>query len=203
MFLEEFSSQDKSLGRFATAVNNMARLLWRDEITGFEFIDNMVSIINIQFRQAWAEGAATCGITPDEFTSQEVSERERFINSQLAFLPGLADFILENNRESGALFGSLSSRTGIWINRYAEAVERAQGMACANEKRMWMVGPTEHCQSCKGFNGRVYRLSVWEENGAIPRTRQLCCGGHRCQCQRVPTTAKITPGRFPRGLLCG
>jgi hypothetical protein len=91
-----------------------------------------------------------------------------------------------------------SSRLPMWINRYTEVVNTAKTMACANQKLMWTLGPTEHCSSCLKLEGKVKRGKFWQESGVLPQSRQLECGGFRCQCSLQPTDAPLSRGSLPR-----
>lgn len=202
MIFKQWADQDKALGNFRSAIRSEVRRLWLGLSSQFDFTDSMVNIITTNFRTAWNEGAATCGIQPDELSSAETGQRDVLINSQFPFLFGFADFIEENSKENGGRLQTVFDRSELWINRYNEVVNQARVMACADQKGRWIVGQTEHCRSCLGFNGRTYRFSTWAANNALPQTRGLCCRGFNCRCRIDPTTDRITPGKFPSGLLC-
>lgn len=202
MIFKEWSDQDKAIGAYQAAVRSEARRLWLGLGTSFDFVDGMIAVINRHFKIAWNEGAAICGIKPDELSRAEIRARDDMINSQFPFLFDFADFIEENSKANKGKLRTVFGRIDLWVNRYNEVVEAAKSMACADQKGMWIVGETDHCRSCLGFNGRVYRFSVWRKNNALPQTQPLCCRGFRCQCRIDPTFARITPGRFPRSLLC-
>ena len=90
----------------------------------------------------------------------------------------------------------------MWVNHWWEVYALAKAMASKNQKMIWVRGSTKvPCSSCIALGGRVYRHSVWLANGAIPPTRKTRCKGYRCLCRLRPTTDRITPGRFPKGVL--
>lgn len=153
-------------------------------------------------RDAWAQGAKDAGIQPDELTVAEEFERESFINSQFFYILGFMDFVSANSKANGGKLRMAYNRAEMWINRWNEARAAAMAMASNDPKLMWVLGPTEtHCRSCQGFDGKVYRASVWRANGAQPQARNLDCHGYHCLCGFQVTSQRITPGRFPASLL--
>lgn len=195
--VEAWLDHTKAISDYRLNVRALVRGLWRGEFSYFVFVDDMTSAITRNLRGAWAEGAAACGIREDELTSEEIAARDRLINEQFSYLLGFADAIEANSRASGGLLGPQLQRAELWINRYDEAKNRAKTMACGDQKLKWVVGPTEHCEDCARLNGRVYRASVWDRYGLRPQSRDLACGGWRCQCSLVPTSEPATRGRPP------
>lgn len=191
-------NQDKSLSDFRANIRAAIRGLWSGSLSLFAFTDNMVGAIDIGLRQAWAEGAAQCGIAPNELTPQELYKMQDMINGQFEYILRFGDDILNNSKEAGGKLEPLFARGEMWINRYNEARIRGAAMACADQKVKWHLGPTEeHCRSCAGYAGKVYRYSTWANAGALPRTDALDCRGFNCKCDLIPTTDRISPGRFP------
>lgn len=195
--VESWLDHTKAISDYRLAVRSAVRRLWLGESTVFDFFDTMNFAITRHLRIAWKEGAASCGINEDELTNQEIAARDSFINSQFPYLLGFGDSIEENNKSSGAKLEPHLQRAELWIGRYSEAREKAKTMACGDQKLQWVVGPTEHCEDCARLNGRVYRASVWERYGLRPQSRDLACGGWRCQCTLVPTSEPATRGRPP------
>ena len=195
--IHEWANHNKNISDFRQSVRASVRALWQGNFTLFAFVDDMTLSIRRNLTQAWHRGAATCGLQPDELSPNELQTLNNLINSQFPFLLGFGDDI-----ESSQALGPLFQRAEVWINRYNESFEQGKAMACADQKGKWIVGATDHCRSCAGFNGRVYRFSKWESNGALPRKRALCCGGFNCDCTIEQTNDKITPGPFPSSLLC-
>ena len=52
------------------------------------------------------------------------------------------------------------------------------------EKRYrWQLGATEqHCEDCLRFSGKVLTASQWKSIGIQPQSRDLQCGGWKCDC---------------------
>ena len=194
--------EGKSISAFRSAVRGSVRGLWSGNTDTFGFVNSMVSAIDVHLIVAWHEGAAQCGIAPDEMTPEERGALTAAVNENTAHLTGFADAVAEGSKENGGKLGDLWDRAELWVNRYGNVVSKAQSIVCADKKFMWLRGATEKgCRSCIGLDGRVYRGSVWAANNAEAQGRNLECGGHKCLCQLVPTDSPITQGRFPRGLL--
>jgi len=177
--------------------------VWGGVLSQPQGLASMYLTIEREIAKAWKEGAAECGIKPDEFTFEELIARDNFIGEQEGYVPGFIDFVLQNSKANGGKRGTIYARIELWVNKYRLARTQAAAMACANKKKVWRLGATEeHCESCLKFEGRVYRYQVWAENGATPQSRRLCCGGWLCDCTLEDTDERVTPGRFPVGALC-
>jgi hypothetical protein len=186
-----------------------ARGLWSGVFDEFQFVDSMISTVIPGLNKAWREGAAECGIKPDEFSAAELAARDQRINEQMKHIFAFAQFITGRRRalfprgKRAAARDQVMRRALLWSNEYDATRVQAAAMACGNKKKMWKLGQTEeHCDSCFGFDGRVYRYETWAANGALPKTRDLCCRGYRCDCDLVDTDKRLTPGKFPARLLC-
>jgi hypothetical protein len=187
---------------FTRRLKSFAAALWRESVDQFEFMRIMAAEIQAGYRQAWRDGAEQCGIKFEELTQAELAELQSMINNDIGFLPGYSQYIVEHNKAEGFKLRSIQPRIQLWINGYDRVRARGHALACADQKEEWFLGATEkHCRSCFGFNGRVYRNSTWEKNGALPKSHKLECGGYYCDCETKPTDKRITPGRFPRSLL--
>lgn len=114
--------------------------------------------------------------------------------------------IIEGSEANGGSLTPLLMRVEMWVNDLGRIRQKAQNMACADQKAEWLIGPTEqHCPTCSFYAGKVYRRSVWikylEPLGLLPRTKGpesgLACGGWQCLCDLVNTNKPVTPGRPP------
>lgn len=188
----------KSLSNFSASIRAVGRALWRGDLDIFDFLNAMQSAISRGYEQAWREGAASCGISPEERTAEESIALTEFIQTANTYAFRLGEFIEENQENSWSI---IDSRLSIWINRYSEVQNKAKVMACADKKLEWVVGDTEHCSTCLYLDGRVMRASRWAELDVFPRdTRpgKLECRGFKCQCNLVETSKRATSGRLPR-----
>jgi hypothetical protein len=178
------------------------RGLWTGALTKRQALSTFRAAIERGIEQAWREGAAECGIQPDELTVQELTARDEFIFEQNDFATDFIDTIADQSKANGGSLTPLLQRAEMWVNRYNDAKTQGKVLACADFKAQWFIGPTEkHCPSCAGFDKRVYRFSTWDRNNALPQNRCLACNGFNCQCRLDPTDRPITKGPFPRRLV--
>lgn len=189
---------DKSQSTYRNEIRAQVRRLWTGNGDLFDFFEGMNAAIIQGFTQAWNEGAAQCGIAPNERTIEEEQELQQFIVNNRQYIFGFGEAIEENNQESGGKLNPLLTRAEMWIARYVEVRASASQMACADQKMKWVWSPEkEHCDDCRKLNGRVYRNSIWQKYGILPRSSRLKCFGGHCGCDLIPTSEPVTPGRPP------
>lgn len=187
-----------TIGDYRAGIRSAVYGFWRGAGDYNWFLDAMIVVIDRQIPLAYYEGAAECGIAPDEITFEERMNIQRAILEQRMFIGGFADHIEQNTKALGGKRGPLYSRIDMWVARYNEVRERAKSKACADMKAEWIYGDTvAHCRDCSNVVGRVYRISIWDKYGWIPGSKDLACGGWRCDCRREPTDAPVTKGRPP------
>ncbi len=200
--LAKFADKAQSgVDAYAKSLRDAVRGLWANQFDRGVFGEAVFSAIARHLEIAWREGAAECGIRPDERTKGEQSALGNFIEGQIVFVPRLGVFIEENSRANGRLLRLSLKRLPPWVNRWNEVKAIASTMSCANQKFVWLLGDAEHCKTCLKLNGRVMRGSRWDELDVHPqdtRPGKLCCNGFECKCGRRPTDKRATPGRLPR-----
>lgn len=188
----------KSLGAYQAGIRASVRGLHSGTLSRKEFTTGLKQIIDRQLRDAWREGAAECGIAPDEMTEGEQFQLVSLIKSQFGYIAGFADAIIQSKKDDGPI-DSLLSRAGMWINRYGEVRSLAMQLACKDQKLEWIIDPAkESCADCLKYAGRVYRASTWQSAGLAPKSAGLACGGFRCGCRFEKTTKRMTRGKPPR-----
>jgi hypothetical protein len=170
----------ESESAYRSALRARVRGFWGGFFNYDDFVDGFSADIREGIVRAWEDGTAECGISASEWSLEEVRALQTFIGEQVMQVGFFAIAIEQNTKALGGKLGPLFQRTELWVNRYSEAKFQAAAMACGNRKKVWVLGPTEkHCESCGGFESRVYRYSTWLDNGALPRSRRLACGGYR------------------------
>jgi hypothetical protein len=176
--------------------------MWSGVIGFDQAFESMQSSIRRHFTQAWYAGAKECGIAPDELSEAETDSLSEQIIEETQYISNFLEAIEANSKTNGGKLQPLFGRTELWVNKWDAIFERAQSMACGDSKAEWILGRTEkHCATCSGFNGRVYRFSVWHSYDALPRSNRLACNGFNCDCTLQQTDRPITRGRFPARLL--
>lgn len=189
-------------GAYRRNIRSATRALWNEALSLDQFVESMFLTIRQGLTQAWAEGAAACGVFITDLTGAERVALERAISSENSHVFGFALDIEDNNRANGGLLRPLMSRAEMWVNRFGDVVGRAQVMACEDEKLEWEIDPTiDNCQSCLRLKGKVKRASFWQASGVIPRNppnQNLECSGWRCGCRLKTTTKPVSRGPLPR-----
>lgn len=199
----EGSAPGKPMGKrdqseYQRNIRALVRALWKNETSPYEFINSYQAVIRRGFNQAWIEGAAREGITPDEFTVEETQRLSSLIAEEIAFIPGFAATIVEQDRVMGGKLRDLFNRAALWVSRYARVAAIAQLYAARNKKKIWRYDPAkEHCTDCEKYNGRVYRASVWAKYNIEPQSPLLACFGGRCGCVLEDTDERAMPGKPP------
>lgn len=182
-------------------LRSVTRGYWSGVLDLNQFYDQMRATMNTRLQQAWDEGAAECGIRPDEYTPEEQIALANGIANELNQLPGLALRVDQNSKvNKGKLTPLLDRVSSLWLDRYNDFKNRARLMACKDQKLEWIYGDTEHCTTCAALNGKVKRGSFWQTSGYQPQNppnSALECGGWRCQCRLEPTDRAISKGPLP------
>ena len=179
------------------------RGLWGGVIDYYGFYEVMFVAIDNAFYRAWYEGAAECGIKPEELTPDEQQELQQAIATERGFIGRFADTIEKNSKAEGGKLTPLLNRVDRWVIRYNDIRNRAKMMACGDQKLEWVLGISEHCDSCLKLAGKIKRASYWQENDVRPQhpTKLLCMigagGVSVCQCALVPTDRHLSPGPLP------
>jgi hypothetical protein len=187
---------DKGALDYGRSVRASMRGLWRGETDTFAFVDDMVGAIQRNFTRAYYDGAAECGISPQDLTPQELAELSTQINTEISYLVNLANNITANSRANKGAWGQFAKRAEMWQNAYERVRNTARASACGDQKLMWQMGAhcKEHCKDCRRLDGRVYRASTWNASGWIPRSAKLECGGYRCCCEFMITNLPVSSG---------
>lgn len=199
----EKSLEEKSADSFRAGINSSFRGLWTGAFDDLDFIDAMIATIRRGFTQAWAEGAATCGIALDELSRDEQRALEAAIADQNSYIINVAFDIADLLEETGGgpFPARLRYRAELWHNRYGQIVEQSKSLACADRKAKWVIDPTkDNCNSCKKLNGKVKRRSFWNDREIWPQVAgawYLDCKGHRCGCRLVDTDEPLSRGPLP------
>lgn len=198
MKLYQLVIYELSKKRFRASIRTAVRGLWTGVFTKKQFTKEMKLAIKNGLHRAWSEGAAVCGIAPDERTAEEQAALDAMVAGQYKYIGGFAKAIIRGNKANKGLLREMFKRAEMWIDRYQDAYFQAQNMACANKKLKWVLGPTEHCKSCLKLEGKVKRATIWAKNDIRPKHPRLECGGFKCQCKLMPTNERGTPGRLPK-----
>lgn len=175
-----------------------------------EFAAEMRVTVDEFFPQAYTAGLTDGGVPVSSMNDPEVSDADR---QRLSFEIGREQeftnkFVNElfvslmNARASGDpqqvedVRNRFTNRLVLWQDKLQGIYNLGVVSARGDQMMEWMLGPTEeNCRSCVAAGGQVHRGSQWLEHGVMPQSKNLECGGWRCQCSLVPTD-KAANGRL-------
>lgn len=189
---------EAGIDSYRSNLRSLVRGLWGAKMGMAQFVASMTDSVERGIMTAWKEGAARAGVAEDELTTKETDARMAFMWAQWSQIPGFATAIEAGSKANKGKLTPQLARVDLWVNQYNAAATEAQMMAKADQKLLWVLGPTEeHCPDCAKYAGRVYRASTWLKYGIRPQSLKLACHGYRCLCTTVPTDAPANKGRPP------
>lgn len=138
--------QSAGESRYRRDIRNFIGVLWQKQMSQDDFVDTMTQLISVAFDQAWKDGAAMCGVKPDEYSDEEKAALEKRVAQEASFLPAFAQAIVDVRDEEGLKVNVMWPRADGWALRYGQVKTMGQTMACADEKTKWVYGDTiRHC----------------------------------------------------------
>ena len=185
----------KTQGFYDQALRAAVRDFYNGEMDAFAFIDKQVYLIQEQFQRAWNEGMRALNLDPKEDMEPEWQEvLDDRIQQEIDAIEGFAGDIeaAAADKENNPI-APLLARVSMWSNRYNELVSLAVA-TCGRNKLEWVMGDTEHCETCLRLSGVVDWSDNWYDSGYLPQSNILACHGYNCQCSLVPTTKRRTQG---------
>jgi hypothetical protein len=186
--------------RYENEIRAAAAAYWKEGVKG-SFVSRMKVVIKFGLKDAFDLGASDFGVTPDEYSKEEIVARDAIITEEQLHIPDLLKFIDGLANDKTRKLTDADYRLDLWIARFADMQNRAKLILGKDTKFEWVYGDTEHCDTCQMLNGFVKRASFWNKYGVHPGqppNPKLQCGGWRCQCQLNPTEKNLSRGKFPR-----
>lgn len=190
-----------SQANYEASLRSAVRGLWSGVYSVADFFSIFQSAIRRNLTRAWHEGAAACGIKPEELTTAETLALQTLIVNEEQYVFGFALDVEAGSKAAGVKLSRHFARVPKWGNRYNEARTRGEAMACADKKKKWKLGAAEHCKSCVKLDGKVKRNSFWIERGILPNVAgasYLDCKGYECKCSLEDTDDPVSRGPLPK-----
>lgn len=192
----------KTEGYYLRVLNRAIRDLYNEHTTEDDFMSTMVNLLDGQMRRAWNEGMRLNGLDPaTDMTTAWEMELQGIIDNEFAFVQRLIDDILQTKLD-GRSVDVVLSRAQLWANRYNDVVNRAKIATAPNDKKFeWVLGDTEHCETCQSLSGIVATAEEWNASKIhpqMPPNPLLKCSGWNCQCELVPTDKRKTANALSR-----
>jgi len=165
---EQVEKASRQEADYRSSLRAAGRAMWKGLVSIEQFTDMMMTAIDRGMLNAYREGLKRAGLQSNEATPQEVNLYHEEIWNNVSRIGGLAEFIQANSEDSGGAWASVQSRLDMWAGRYGALKTRVEATAAGDKKKQWVLGRTEeHCRTCYGVAGRVYRNSTWLQPGAV------------------------------------
>lgn len=197
---EERSLAEKTQEQYRRALYAAVRSYWDGVITDTGLVSQMDSIIRRHYVRASYDAAKEAGMNVGDITSEESDQLQTMIASEQSYVVGFVTWLAKYHTLKDSKISVAFDRIQMWAGRYELIKSKFLTIFAKNKKLMWKVGDTEHCIDCLTMDGRVYRASTIDKYNIQPRSKELACGGYRCQCRWViaPAGTPVTKGRPPR-----
>jgi hypothetical protein len=198
-------SADVSAASYTKEIRGIARLVWQG-VQGIDAFGLMWNVVGIGMVNAWARGAASCGIDEPDLTVEERVRRDMLVIEQRNYVFGFLEWVHVHRRdgENKLLWAAIQPRINTWGNAWNRAYNEARARACGDIKLKWVLHgrrvTKKSCPDCLKLAGRIYRASIWAKYRIFPQSPELACGGFNCGCDwgDVGPDERATGGRPPR-----
>lgn len=163
------------------------------DISQAAFLDEAGILVAQQVMLAFLEGS---GKTINQLTDSDRAIIQQQTDEQLDYLPEYYNAVLgfADNDEPDV---NIANRAALWgatiLGIYA------LGLLYSDDDEQhiaWALGPTDHCGDCLRLSTIVATREQWRNSEWRPQSRNLECGGYRCQCRLIETDEPIQ-GSFP------
>lgn len=188
----------KSFDDYRRSLRALTRGFWAGELSAFDFTDGMVSAISRHFEQAWRTVELQYGIDTDERTEASQDRLTLAINTEISYISGFAQAIVDSSKANGGSLQLLLDRAELWAKGWDRTIALAQSIIGGNLKLLWIRDPLkDSCDDCLQYDGKVFYQSEWDEAGVRPTGDMLQCTGIQCGCRWEVTKQRKTRGSVP------
>ncbi len=159
-------------------------------ITESAFEAAMNGFIAEMGEEAYRDGLADAGADPMQLDDDDYDTINTLIAKQRDYVFFLADRIYTD----GISAEQEAIKPDLWVNKTLVPFYQA-GLAAgtANGTFEWVLGDTEHCTDCLARGGQIKPMKTWLNDGILPQSSELECGGWRCGCKLRPV--RLRPRR--------
>lgn len=147
---------------------------------------DMRSLVKNAVENAYFEGLAEGGISPDEMDEEDAQNIVQLDLTQQSFIPAFSADVRKAARDGTTeAKNAIIGRIDLWTASIAAAGQAGLNSAKRNEMVTWHLGATEeHCSTCANLDGQAHRRKWFDSKNYIPRKpgAAMDCGGWRCLC---------------------
>lgn len=183
---------DELMGTYSDDFDELVTAANNGEMKQDDFDRELEALVAAMLLAAFLRGSR---LSEAELTARIRERVDEGIDINLDSIPGLSGDIYsgryqpEQLGEEGA-----GRRVEMWVNSLAGMYALGQLHRRDDPRFEWVVGPTEHCETCARLNGQVHTASEWLSSGYAPQSGSLACRGLRCQCQLSETSEPVQGG---------
>jgi hypothetical protein len=143
-------------------------------------------------RQGFTDGLVKGGVTepPD---NEDMNTIATLVSNANGFLTRLLDTIYQDGLTDIQI---ASKPAQWWVQSVQPAYLEGQGSADKNGMYEWVLGMTEHCDTCKRLAGQIHRMKDWLRKQFYPGSPKLDCHPGPCGCKFVRRPGARASGRF-------
>jgi hypothetical protein len=146
----------------------------------------------------YLEGLNEGGIKEADIDEDDQAAMDETVNdwlgAQLSFVNDFAKAIGDAKKDKTQR-PAILDRVAQWVDSLRTLGDLGRAYATRNEKGRWVLGDTEHCDTCLRLSKMApKRLSWFTDRGYIPRengSETLDCHGFNCQCEIQNAKGKV------------
>jgi hypothetical protein len=146
----------------------------------------------------YSEGLREGGIAEGDIDEEDRAAMSEavsdWLGSQLPFVNDFSKAVGAAGKDKTQR-AAILARVEMWVDSLRTLGDLGRAYATQNEKGHWVLGDTEHCDTClKLSNMKPHRLSWFVDRGYIPRengSETLDCHGFNCQCTIRNAAGKV------------
>lgn len=152
----------------------------------------MRTLIAVDGSQAFLDGIRDGGVNLGSIDELEPDEKiilRDLLLRQTAYVPKFANALYSTL--APPTLDAMLSRAQLWGSKGLDGIYNV-GLTLGRKNKMmiWVLGDTDHCESCLALAGQVHRALSFLKAGLVPRSDRLMCGGFNCGCDLQETTER-------------
>lgn len=136
---------------------------------------------------AAAIAAIIAGYGGEDYPEELIDEIETYDRANEGAAVRLAE-VTDRVRSGELEAGIIAGIAALWASRIDFMYHLAMTYRANDPVLQWKTGATvKSCGDCGFLDGETKPASKWREDGLLPQSSALACGGWRCKCELVET----------------
>lgn len=172
---------------YANSVTDLVERTTSGRITARRMASGHNTLIDEYAERAFVEGMEECGIddAESELDTEDRDIIDTWRDAQKDYTSEYAKACQDARGDENAIDAVLE-RVTLW----ERALESLKGHGCISAKEntvgIFRLGSTkEHCDTCRGLNGKRKRMKEWRKSGLLPQepgNTNFDCQCFKCEC---------------------